>query len=269
MKITNLLFLSGILLLLNYCSSGEVVKPPDPAPPDSYDTTVVIYDTVGIKYLGDDEILPLNEGNYWEYRWVQFYLDTSSVLKRKSFFRSSLFSEISDLQTNNHFKLISGFIEEDGASVESETSYLYNNTSNGLESFGAFAPQDTILLNSIYRQYPVQENDKWQYIRYGYFYLDEKFQIIDTISIECVSTDTTFITPIDTFQCILYKYRIIEDGGDYKNIDDHYAYYCPKVGLIGKEIYAINLINNSEFLFLKQELIKSNLIEYLIEESNK
>lgn len=266
MKNTKYIILFIFLLLFFFACEDDLVIPSDPNPKDTIDvvdTNKITYDTIGVNYLGKNVIMPLNDGNYWEYKWWQFFSDSTQLLHRKTYLKDSLV-----VINNNEFNsLIQGTIEKDGSITKRITIYLYDNQNDGLRMVGAISPNDSVFLNNLYRKFPVEKGDSWEFIQNSYFYYEEEFKVIDTLNITCVGVDSMFITPIDTFYCSVYKYRIIENGGDYCNVDDHYQYYCPKVGLVGTEIYGIDYLNNDNaILYLRQELIKTNLVEYRIRE---
>lgn len=188
-------------------------------------------------------ILPLANGNEWVFSDSIFSIASSKVSegprvssvgrrsrsKRiQSYSLDSSRTYVSDLLTISYqnkpvdvfaikwFESLSS--QPDGVSL----TYFERNESEGLVIYGfGQAGRDTVL-RSLDLKYPVKVGDAW--LRTTAFF-DNSSWILFNDSVDCISTDYSYLTQIGTFDCIVYRTRIGESA--------FYEYYVPEVGLIG------------------------------------
>ena len=193
-------------------------------------------------------IRPLAAGNYWKYaRWYisPNIADTFSVhITRK-------------VPVTHEGKSFDAFTESvilsDGKLPSWE--WLYGNDDGGLYALGGIAPTDTFVLKTLHRKYPGKSGESWLVFNLTYrLSSTKKFEILDTLMVDLLTTDELFETPAGTFECYVYRYTY--DTGDDVFIKwDVLEYYAPGIGIVG-EVFKSQFDGD-----IKQ---KSVLIEYRV-----
>jgi len=122
--------------------------------------------------------------------------------------------------------------------ISGEDANLSWNGPTGLYSLGMIAFDDTLIVEPYLRcKYPVEVGEHWPVYITSYDPYESNFFVKDTLTYTCVKKNEPFITPIDTFNTIVYHYF-------YKPADDvisywhTFQYYSPGIGPVGTEVYS-------------------------------
>lgn len=179
-------------------------------------------------------LMPLTTGNTWLYQ-TQLFISGDPVEGLTDSTGSRI---IGQTQVSFEGQMIEVGIQEffDPASGQArEAKWLTWNGPDGLYSLGGISIRDTLVRKVLKLKFPVEVGESWQFPSLAYDLGERKFVLDDTLTFTCVSTDTPFVTLVDTFQCYVYKYSQRPEE-DVLEIWDYFFYYTPGVGLVGTEI---------------------------------
>jgi hypothetical protein len=192
-------------------------------------------------------IIPMKVGNYWEFIDSSFN-NNAFTYSDKSRLTISGSQMISFEGTNYHVFLWTWNIP-----YFQNSSYFVSNESDGLFFYGGTnGYKDFVLSKSLSNKFPVQAGEFWYYSEFGYKGIDSSIYIIDTVQIECISTNSVFNSKIGIINCYSYQYtRTIPktlnpilaglsgfmDTGDFSTVNT--SYFNPNIGYIGS-IQTIN-----------------------------
>jgi len=149
--------------------------------------------------------------------------------------------------------------------ISKEVANLYWNGSAGLYYLGMMAPNDTLFLKpGIRYKYPVDVGESWSVQSYSYDPYENKIYIADTLIYTCVAQDEPFITPLDTFNTIVYHfyYKPVEDVLSYWHA---FQYFSPGIGPVGTEIYSsFDTTYSYESKNLRELKFRLQMIDYCL-----
>jgi len=174
------------------------------------------------EYSGD-VLMPAKTGNYWQYRlWTYFHTSYDTVTY-------SITSRLSIVHEDTTYNCFTARWDN----ITSDANWVYCNQKDGLYRMGGYDADDTLIEPVLEFKYPVDEGETWQVPRMVYHPL-AKFYIKDTLTYTCIDTNFTYITPLDTFNTIVYMFRLSQ-GDDVSALEVHYNYFCPEIGLVGNQ----------------------------------
>ncbi len=113
--------------------------------------------------------------------------------------------------------------------------WLYWNGADGLYNLGGFGSEDTLILSVLNIKFPAAQGDSWRVPHLVFDVLLRKFTVRDTLVYSCISTGDQLATPVGTFDCHVYHYRIRPED-DVSEYWDYYDYYAPDIGKVGTVI---------------------------------
>jgi hypothetical protein len=186
-------------------------------------------------------IMPLKVGNYWE------YID-------------STFSNIGFTYSDTSRLTISGskIISFEGMSYHvflwtwnspyfQNSSFYVSNETNGLYFYGGTnGHRDFVLTKSLNCKFPVQAGELWYSTEFSYNGTDSSIFIVDTVQMQCASSNSVFKSKIGNTNCYSYQYtrtlpKILnqvfvgssgfKDTGGFSTVNT--LYYSPNIGYIG------------------------------------
>ncbi len=185
--------------------------------------------------VNENVLLPLQKGNYWVYETSHY---TEGVLDSHS--TSTAIETIEDIIKYNYegddYNIAVSSIRL-GNYPPNSSHWLQWNGTKGLYFFGGISHSDSLIEKQLQYKYPVKAGDSWETNIFEYDGSTGTFYVLDEkIKIECITTDTEYITNIDTFACIKYhfKMRLFDD---IVLQSDFYFYFSPNIGKIVYEIY--------------------------------
>lgn len=183
----------------------------------------------------EDVLEPHAKGNFWER--VQYAYSGGQIEPGLTDTGRIVIENVTALTVEGMtYKVGVGRVILPGELPEPATSLFWNGP-NGLYSLGLIAPEDTVITEPRLRyKYPVSVGESWATYTLIYDPFDKKISVKDTLTYTCVAINEPFITPVDTFNTIVYHYY-------YKPVDDvleywhTFQYFSPGVGPVGTEVY--------------------------------
>lgn len=170
----------------------------------------------------NENIIPLAVGNQWVYIDSTFggsiYVDSTCYC--------IIDKGVVEYQSRSYRVFYRAVL--DYATLEfSDLSWLFANTSDGINCFGGVNSQgNSFLTKTLFLKYPVNVGDTWNEL--SICYRDNEFWICDTIARTVVSVDELFMTPAGNFHCCVYS-RLFEN-------DTVLDYYSVNIGHVGQII---------------------------------
>jgi len=188
-----------------------------------------------LKYV-EGFLEPISEGNYWEREQLAYYagqIDSSLTLTGRI-----VIERIISLLINNTVYLVGLQRVIYPGDIPNAVANLLWNGPNGLYYLGMIAPDDTLILEpSIRYMYPVDVGENWPVQCYDYDPYEKKIYLSDTLVYTCVAQNEPFITPIDTFNTIVYHYYY-HPAEDILEFWHSFQYFSPGIGPVGTEVYS-------------------------------
>jgi len=177
----------------------------------------------------NDVLIPLSTGNYWSYHqyWGEEYggslIDSLKVqITGQTIVNND--GHCYNVYLWNWIYLETGEF--------SDTDWFYWNGDSGLYLLGGMNSRDILVEAILKLRYPVLPGETWQVLHLVYNYYEGKFIFEDTLTYQCIATDTEFETLVGTFICHEYHYRIHPEE-DVLEDWDVYNYYAPGIGPVG------------------------------------
>jgi len=221
-----------VLLTCEKCNRNN--SPLDPVQPNDTTNTDVCMDTLE-SMNNEHSIMPLAVGNQWDY--VTYWItDEGGIIEGLT---DSLRTEITGDTIVNyeglcyHVSLITTIYLP--SSEARENSWYYWNGEDGLYSMGGISDYDTLIGKVLELKYPVVAGDSWAVPNLVYHIDDREFYYKDNQVFTCISTDAEFETPVGTFTCYKYHFRM-SPAEDVLEDWDIYDYYVPGIGKVGQII---------------------------------
>ena len=213
-------------LLLLFCALvilGCEKNPNDPNKESEYDINMVEPDLESV-------LIPLSVGNSWSYEQL-FYMSGEVV---EGLTDSGKVKIVGDTTIDYEGQCYRVAIWNDFHPLDEpkDHRWFFGNGTDGMYLLGGVSSTDTIVVKILYRKYPAQEGDTWRVPRLSYYLLPKEFFFDDSITYTCVSTDEEFETPLGTFVCYVYHYRIKPEE-DVLAYWEYYDYFAPDIGNVG------------------------------------
>jgi len=114
----------------------------------------------------------------------------------------------------------------------SEYQWLVANDEEGHWTLGGVSPTDTLLGRTLRCKYPIEKGETYEMPRLAYNLIDQRWCYADTLTVTCVEDSAWFHTETDSFQCVVYNYRMVF-AEDVTGLLDRYEYYVPDIGKVG------------------------------------
>lgn len=172
-------------------------------------------------------LLPLKVGNYWKYK-VEFLKSDGSFFYDGLPFEIRINRQTVKNEMVPYYSRV--YVDQNGKADTLE--WLFRNKSDGLYLLGGRAKRDSLFTSTLYLKFPVTKGEFWFFQGIVYNNYIEKFELNSSFKYTCVSTDSTFQTPIGTFSCIVFHHRE-KQAYDVLEEIDVYEFYTKQLGLIG------------------------------------
>lgn len=176
----------------------------------------------------NDELIPLEIGNYWVYEASSFFPNDTLV----NFWKFGITGSTDILFQGEKIQVFYWVNIDYQTGIPAEIKYYYKNESDGLFIYGATCPTDTLVFKSLYLKYPVKIAEQWNHqtitILSSPNPLNECFAAGETLSIECIKTSHEFLTPVGRFNCYEFHYQIPQTSNKEK-----FLYFSPNIGFVG------------------------------------
>ena len=180
-------------------------------------------------------LIPLSLGNSWSYISYSYMAD-SIISGLTDSTRTTIIGQTSVNHNSQQYDVsIAAFFYPSNNTQPVDSKWLYWNGNDGLYIFGGIASEDTLIDKLLYLKYPVARGDTWKAPHLTYDILIKRFFVDDSLSYCCVSTNEQLDTPVGTFECYVYHYRIRPEE-DVLEYWDYYEYYVPGIGKVGTVI---------------------------------
>jgi len=176
-----------------------------------------------------DWLIPLTEGNYWEYK-LESHFNEDTVPLFTSYTTQRILGNFKAFTECNEYETV---IYDRG--FETENKWVYWQDSTGFYSLGGFSENDTLIQKNLLSKYPVNVGDEWQNRKVIYKSSSQEFVLGDTINYKCTAIDKRFTTSLGTFNCYVY-YRREKIADDVYGFYDIYDYMAPNLGQVGQEV---------------------------------
>jgi hypothetical protein len=165
-------------------------------------------------------IIPLSIGNYWELKHDIIHENLSN----HSFFYTGIITD--SLKVKYQFAFYTVAIKN--------SNWLYWNGEDGLYLMGGVDIQDTLVTKILRYKYPSKPGEIWQTANIKFNQSNQKFYIEEPFTIRCVTIDSSYYTPLGTFNCVVYHFEQ-EFTTSSKMILDNYLFFTPDRGFIARE----------------------------------
>jgi len=175
-----------------------------------------------------DWLIPLTEGNYWEYK-LESHFNEDSVPLFTTYTTQRILGGFNAFSECNEYETV---IYDRG--FKTENKWIYWQDSTGLYSLGGFSENDTLIKKNLLSKYPAKEGDQWK--SQEIIFSSQNFSLGEIHIYICLSTKTNFTTPAATFTCYVY-YHTEKIAEDVYGFYDIYDYIVPNLGQVGQEIY--------------------------------
>lgn len=216
-------FIIFLLLLFSFVSSCD-----NPINDDNL-ILPVCDDTTHFPLL-KDWLIPLTEGNYWEYK-LESHFNEDSIPLFTSYTTQRILGNFKAFTECNEYETV---IYDRGFGTEEQ--WIYWQDSTGFYSLGGFSDSDTLVFTNLISKYPVNVGDEWQNRKVIYKSSSQEFILGDTINYKCTAIDKRFTTSLGTFNCYVY-YRREKIADDVYGFYDIYDYMAPNLGQVGQEVF--------------------------------
>lgn len=145
-------------------------------------------------------IIPLSVGNYWEYV-DSTYSSTGAFIKADT----SRLAIRGDTTIQYQGQGVHVFYWHWTTSPDAD--WLVRNDGDGLYFYGGRTSKGVFLLGkSLNEKFPASAGDSWQKPEYIYQTGDSAFSVPDTVTVQCVATDSMFATGAGVFKNYVYTY---------------------------------------------------------------
>lgn len=177
-----------------------------------------------------DVIQPLSKGNYWQRAHERGVgSDTNRTLVDDTM-------QV-EIDGNSYTASILKSTNPTTGSVEEESRLLWNGP-KGLYTLGMIGPKDTLLIKPhLQYKYPVSAGETWQSLLMVYRDLEGEVEIADTLTTKASRTSEKLVTPLDTFDTVVY-HNFARQSPHVSSYHHFFEYYSPGIGHVGEKLYS-------------------------------
>lgn len=177
---------------------------------------------------------PLDEGNYWIFEWQHFFegkfIETDTIRAAITGLYASTYNDTDYCISVEQFYL--NYPDD----VPNGPGDLFMNRADGLYYMG-YIHADTTVVPRLKYKFPVQVGDSWlstEISGFGTPWSPRSYPA--EINYRCVAVDEPYVTPLETFNCIVYAYTpdVLHDAPKRWH---YFDYFVPGIGLVGMEAY--------------------------------
>ena len=183
-----------------------------------------------------DEFMPLSVGSFWAYDYKKIDGENVSYQEiRKYYINDTLTYSLDNKQYHvSAMSILTSSLDF----MDMDYSRFYYQGSDGIYKAGFIFDTNLVLITpELLYKFPVNVGNSWWVKNLSIDSTQDSLIILSTIKYTCVATDELFVTPLDTFETIVYG-RSSKMAPDVSSYWHYFDYFSPGIGLVGYDIYS-------------------------------